>query len=109
MKKVLFIMLLGLFGTAVFGQTKTEMKPGDLMKPITDYITKNYAGYTIEKAFKVDSKGVITYDVVVVKEKMKDKLEFDKDGKFLKKMSMSEHAATQPAQQKQQESAPPKK
>ena len=107
MKKALFIILLGLFGTAVFAQTKTEIKPADLMKPITDYITKNYTGFTIEKAFKVDSKGVMTYDVIVVKEKMKEKLEFDKDGKFLKQMNMSEKPATQPAQQNKQEA--PKK
>ncbi len=93
MKKLLFVMLLGLFATAVFAQTKTEVKPADLSKPVTDYIQKNYAGYTIDKAFKVDSKGVITWDVIVSKDKMKDKLEFDNNGKFLKQIAMGEKPA----------------
>jgi hypothetical protein len=102
MKKALFILLLGLFTTAVFAQTKTEVKPGDLAKPVTDYIMKNYSGFTIDKAFKVDSKGVITWDVIVSKDKLKEKLEFDKDGKFIKQITMNEKPASQPAHHTQQ-------
>ena len=68
-----------------FTQTKTEMKPSDISKPVTDYIAKNFAGYSIGKVFKCVSKGTLTSEVMVVKGTDKQTLIFDKDGKFLKK------------------------
>ncbi len=101
--------MLGLFATAVFAQTKTEVKPADLSKPVTDYITKYYPGYTIDKAFKVDSKGVITWDVIVSKDKVKDKLEFNSEGKFTKQISMNEKSEHSGMKHEEQKSANPKK
>ncbi|MCK9423194.1 MAG: hypothetical protein M0Q38_11415 [Bacteroidales bacterium] len=85
MKKGILILLFGIFSTLIFAQTKTEIKKTDLQKPITEYLIKNCTGCLIDKAFKVDSKGVITYDLCVSKDKSRDKITFDKDGKFLLK------------------------
>ena len=87
MKKALLIFLLGLFGTIIFAQTKTELKTVELQKPISEYISKNFAGYNIVKAFKVDEKGVIAFDICVSKDTDHEKLFFDKDGKFVRKES----------------------
>jgi hypothetical protein len=73
----------------IFAQTKTELQPAELQKPILEYISKNFQGYTIDKVFKVDAKGVITYDICVNKDKTHEKLFFDKDAKFLRKESCS--------------------
>lgn len=85
MKKLFLFLIIGIFVSAVFAQTKTELRPADLSKPITDFITKNFKAFTIEKAFKVDSKGVITYDVLLVHGPDRGIFIFDKDGKFLKR------------------------
>jgi len=84
MKKIILFLAIGLFSFSAFSQTKTEIKVTGLQKPISEYISRNLPGYAIEKAFKVDSKGIITYDVCVMKDKSHDKLTFDKDGKFLR-------------------------
>jgi hypothetical protein len=89
MKKILFLFIFGIFSTFLFAQTKTEMQAAELQKPILDYISKNFNGYTIDKVFKVDDKGVITYDICVNKDKTHEKLFFDKDGKWLRKESCS--------------------
>ncbi|MCK9202928.1 MAG: hypothetical protein M0P58_00650 [Bacteroidales bacterium] len=85
MKKGFFIILFILFGSLIFAQTKTEIKNSDLQKPIVEYMTKNCSGYSIDKAFKVDSKGIITYDLCISKDKDRNKVTFDKDGKFVRK------------------------
>ena len=83
MKKALLIFIFGFFTTIIFAQTKTELQTVELQKPILEYISKNFNGYSIDKVFKVDAKGVITYDVCVNKDKTHEKLFFDKDGKEL--------------------------
>ena len=84
MKRIILMTVVALFTTAVFAQTKTELKPSELSKSITDYVKQNMKTFSIVKAFKVDSKEVITYDVVVAKGAEKHILVFDKDGKFVK-------------------------
>ncbi len=95
-KKALLIILLGLFSTIIFAQTKTELQAVELQKPILEYISKNFHGYSIDKIFKVDAKGVITYDICVNKDKTHEKLFFDKDGKFLRKESCSQECCQGP-------------
>jgi hypothetical protein len=85
MKKLLLMLVAVVFASVTFAQTKTEVKPKDLPKSVTDYITQSMPAYKADKAFKVDSKGVITYNVLVVKGTEKHVLVFDKDGKFVKK------------------------
>ena len=89
MKKAFLIFIFGIFSIAIFAQTKTELQATELQKPILEYISKNFTGYSIDKIFKVDAKGVITFDVCVNKDKTHEKLFFDKDGKFLRKESCS--------------------
>ena len=85
MKTGFLILLFGLFSTLLAAQTKSEIKNDALQKPIADYVLKNCSGYTVDKAFKVDSKGAITYELCVSKDKVREKITFDKEGKFLRK------------------------
>jgi sortase (surface protein transpeptidase) len=64
-------------------KTKVEIK--DLLKPITDNITKDYADYKILEAYKIVEKEVVSYEVVIGKGTTKEKLFYDKDGKFVRK------------------------
>ncbi|MCX6267351.1 MAG: hypothetical protein NTW16_08355 [Bacteroidetes bacterium] len=97
MKKVFLIILFGIFSSVLFAQTKTELQPAELQKPILEYISKNFNGYSIDKVFKVDAKGIITYDICVNKDKTHEKLFFDKEGKFLRKESCSLECCQGPA------------
>jgi hypothetical protein len=107
MKKLVLFMAVIFAVTFVNAQTKTEIKVADLQKVITDHITANYAGYTIEKAFKVDEKGVITYKVHVAKAADKLTLVYDKNGKFEKKVvSEQKKPATTEPKPKTTEKAP---
>lgn len=97
MKKIFLMFLTVLFVSFVFAQNQTVVKPtnnakarvevktSDLKKEITDNIAKDYAGYTIEKSFKIEKEKVITYNIVIAKGDVKSLLVYDKDGKFLKK------------------------
>jgi hypothetical protein len=107
MKKALFVIVLLVAVLAVNAQTlptkTTEKKSdmtmvsrqevvrvavnaADLLKAITDNITKDFAGYTIEEATSVTRNSIVTYEVVVVNESEKESLLYDKDGLFLEKM-----------------------
>jgi hypothetical protein len=89
MKKAVMTVVFGFLCTILFAQTKTELQSTELQKPIIEYIAKNFQGYSIDQVFKVDTKGVITYDICVNKDKTHEKLFFDKEGKFLRKESCS--------------------
>ena len=106
MKKALFVIVLLVAVLAVNAQepAKTDEKKADsnivlkqeavrvgvdvadLLEAITDNITKDFAGYTIEEANRVSLNSVVTYEVVVVNETETENLLYDKDGLFLKKM-----------------------
>jgi hypothetical protein len=82
-----FALLLALiFGISALASasSKVPVKVSDLQKSITAYIAKDYAGYTIKNAFKLDQNKTITYDVNVVKGNQIVRLEFDNSGTFLK-------------------------
>jgi hypothetical protein len=84
--KFLAILMAVVFGTSFLAaaQSKTPVNVKDLQKGITDYIAKDYSGYAIKNAYKVDKNKVITYDVNVVKGAETIMLQFDNAGKFLK-------------------------
>ncbi len=67
--------------------TKEDIKVADLQKPISDNIAADYPGYVVKKATKVTLNGVETYEVVVNKGATTQTLVYDKDGKFVKKLS----------------------
>lgn len=76
---------------------KTPVQVKDLLKAITDNITKDYPGYAIKAAFKIVEKDLVTYEVVIEKGTVKEKLYYDKDGKFLHKGNPPTPEKTTPA------------
>ena len=82
MKRVFVTFLVAIFATALFAQTKTVLKPADLPKNVSDYVAQMYKDFTIDKAYKVDNKGVMTYLVIIKKGTEIQKLSFDKNGNF---------------------------
>lgn len=96
-------MLVLVMAVAALNATqRTALKVSDLPKAITDYITKDYSGFMISGATKVDDNNVITYETVITKGSMRDVLSFDSTGKFLKKlesqggMKKMSHAGSSP-------------
>ncbi len=96
-------MLALMMGAAgLFAQQRTSINVSDLPKAVTDYINKDYSGFAISSATKVDENNVITYETVITKGSMRDVLSFDSAGKFLKKiqsaggMKKMSHPATTP-------------
>jgi curli biogenesis system outer membrane secretion channel CsgG len=97
MKKVLFVLVLIMAALVVNAQTKattTQAKPtvtvvklADLPKAITDNVAKDYVGFTIKDATCTNTNNVVTYDVVIVKGTTTETLVYDKDGKFIKKVT----------------------
>jgi hypothetical protein len=107
MKKLVLIMTFFMAVLAVNAQvSRTPLKAADLPKAITDNIARNYAGFTIKEATKVTENNVVSYDVMIHKGTLSETLVYDKDGKFLRKMTPT--AAAAPAS-KPAEKTPPKK
>lgn len=109
MKKVFFVMVLLVAALVVNAQqdtvktTKTKttttiaapqqavratVKVADLLKPITDNVAKDYAGYTIKEATSVTLESVVSYEILIAKGTATETLLYDKDGKFLKKLEL---------------------
>ncbi len=86
MKKAFLLLVLGLFGITLFAQNQFEVSFKDLPKDVQKYVTKNYAGFNIDKAIQQDSKKgkVDYYDVYVSKGTDKSILTFDKKDNFVK-------------------------
>ncbi len=84
MKKLFVLMIAILFVGYASAQTRTAMKTTDLKKEITSHITKNYPGYLIKSAFKVETNKVITFEVIAQKETSKITLVYNDKGAFLK-------------------------
>jgi hypothetical protein len=85
MKKIAFLMMAMLSVTFAFSQTKTEIKQASLPKGVSSYITKNFSGYSVDKAFKIDNKGMMSTQVMVSKGAEQLALTFDKEFKLTKK------------------------
>jgi hypothetical protein len=95
MKKVLIVLVLILSVLAVNAQTtqttvtkektvRTVVLAADLQKSITDNIAKDFIGYTIKEATSVTTDGIVTYEVIILKEATTQTLVYDKDGVFVK-------------------------
>ncbi|HVN57241.1 MAG TPA: hypothetical protein VMT63_02990 [Bacteroidales bacterium] len=87
MKKVLLLAVLFMSAMIINAQTRTVVKTADLPKALTENVAKDYAGFTIKEATKVVTNNVVTFEVVVVKGTTTDTLVYDKDGKFVKKVT----------------------
>ena len=68
-------------------ETEVEINKRELPVSILDVLKKDYQGYEIEEAAKIDSNGVITYETEVEKDEKTFDLIFDGQGKLLKKES----------------------
>jgi hypothetical protein len=86
MKRIFVTFLAAIFATALFAQVqnRTEIKPADLPKKVTDYITTTYKDFTIEKVFKLEKNTDVEYRVIVAKGTEKHNVHFDKDGNLIK-------------------------
>ena len=98
MKKLLFIAVLMMAALVVNAQaakttvtnaksTRTSVKVADLQKAIKDNVAKDYAGFAIKEATSVTTNSAVTYEVVVAKGTTTETLVYDKDGKFVKKVT----------------------
>jgi predicted transcriptional regulator len=88
MKKVLFVLVLMMTVLVVNAQaTRTSVKVADLQKTITDNIAKDYVGFTVKGATSVTTNNQVTYEVVIAKGTTTETLVYDKDGKFVKKLT----------------------
>jgi hypothetical protein len=98
MKKLLFIVTFMVAAMAVNAQvTHVMVKAADLPKAITENVAKNYAGFNIKEAQKVTENNIISYNVMINKGSMSETLVYDKDGKFLRKMTPAPTAQAKPA------------
>jgi hypothetical protein len=86
MKKMVLILIMAIAVVTVNAQ-RTPIKNSDLPKAVSEYLTKNLPGYTIKDAVKDVANNVVTYDVTAIKGTAKETLVFDKDGKFVKKVT----------------------
>lgn len=78
--------------SAVFGadgsfkELEQEIKTSALPKAVTDYCSKNYAGYKLSEAAKItDANGKVMYEAEMEKDKMHFDALFDANGNFVKK------------------------
>lgn len=86
MKKLFVTFVVALFATVVLGQTRTELKPGDLPQCVKDYIHQNMLNFGVDKAFRIENKLEGTYEVTVSKGKEVFILTFDNNCKLIKKV-----------------------
>jgi NCAIR mutase (PurE)-related protein len=62
-------------------ETEVDIAITELSKEIQSFVQKNYISYKITEAAKIiDSKGVVTFEAEITKNKLKKDLIFDKDG-----------------------------
>ncbi|MDP1802845.1 MAG: PepSY-like domain-containing protein [Bacteroidota bacterium] len=69
-----------------FKEVEQEIKKSELPKAVTDYCTKNYAGYKLSEAAKItDSNGKVMFEAEMSKGKEHFDAIFDDKGNFVKK------------------------
>ena len=96
MKKIVFLFAFVMSMVALNAQTRTSVKVNDLPKAITENLSSQHQGWIASEAFKVDTKGAMTYEVLAKKGTSETMLVYDKDGKYLK-MEPTRMASTAPA------------
>ena len=69
-----------------FKELEQEIKTSALPKAVTDYCTKNFAGYKLSEAAKItDANGKVMFEAEMEKDKMVFDAIFDDKGNFVKK------------------------
>jgi hypothetical protein len=84
MKKIVFMLAFVMCMVVINAQTRTAVKVNDLPKAITENLSSQHQGWNASEAFKLDTKGVMTYEVIAKKGTSETTLVYDKDGKYLK-------------------------
>jgi hypothetical protein len=88
MKKTLLLLLLLMTTLVANSQTniviadKYDRAPiliADLKAPITDFITRHYAGFIIKQATRVVKNNIITYEIIIVQGTTTDTLIYDQN------------------------------
>ena len=95
MKKV-FIMMALIMAAALVNAQRTPVKVADLPKGISDYISKDYVGFTIKGATKVMANNEISYETIISKGNAQETLLFNKDGSFIRKVLAKEGSTERP-------------
>lgn len=73
-----------------FKELEQEIKTATLPKAVTDYCTKNFAGYKLSEAAKItDASGKVMYEAEMEKGKEHFDAIFDDKGNFIKKSDSS--------------------
>jgi hypothetical protein len=92
MKKTLLSIALVFMCVTLFAQTQFDAPFKTLPKDTQKYVTKNYAGWAVDKCVQEDNtkQKMTSCDVYVSKGTEKLKLIFDKDGQFVKKETITE-------------------
>jgi len=101
MKRILFLLVFVMSVLVVNAQAdttykkmdskQTTVKSADLPKTVTDNISKMYPGYTVKEATTVMENMALNYHVVVSNGTATETLVYDKDGKFLSKLSKKDN------------------
>lgn len=78
-------------------QTKSMIKITELSKPIQENLSQQFKGWTPTQAYKLDSKGVLSYEVLVKKESNEMRLYYDNAGKYLREEPVAMSKNTSPA------------
>ena len=110
MKKILVIITLIAFSSALYSQDAKEIKVKELPAKVTAWIKQNFPKATMDKAVKfTDKKVVVGISVVVDINGRKMIQVFDKDGNYLERVrKMAEvEGILKPAQPKSQPDSQP--
>ena len=74
-----------------FLESEAEVKEADLPQAVKATIAKDFAGYKLDEITKAtDAKGLVAFEMEVVKGKEKLAVEFDSNGKLLSKSAVKE-------------------
>jgi hypothetical protein len=88
MKKTLLLLFLLMTALVVNSQTniviadkydRTPILIAELKAPITDFITRHYAGFIINQATRVVKNNIITYETIIVQGTITDTLIYDQN------------------------------
>jgi hypothetical protein len=90
MKRFIFIILVAFIFSAIGNaETKIAIKPSELNPVILNDVKKNYSGWIIIEAFKINNRNIFTYEVILQKGQNKVNLYYDSKGGFIRKQSVS--------------------
>ena len=97
MKKIALLMIIALT-ISVFAnaQTRVEIKSADLPKVITDRVAKDFAGFAIQNAYKVNHQNHTSYELIIAKGTEKEKLAYSSNGIFIKKSPLGPGDISEP-------------